>query len=71
MNIIRLIFPPKPYLANLHTKEVHDTRQAKKQCSINLMAEHNKKYLTERGLQKALKNGFNGCIHCLKKHSTR
>jgi hypothetical protein len=69
-NFMKWLFPPKRYLANLRSKEVHDLENEKPACSLWLMSEKNKKLLTEKQMKKYLKNGFNGCRYCMKKVNT-
>ena len=57
------------YLVNEHTKEIHNLENEKKNCSIGMIAKHNKRHITRTKAIKLILNGkYNGCRWCLKKY---
>jgi hypothetical protein len=60
----------KKYLLNMSTGEVHKIKSINGACGVDKMANHNKKYLTEKQYKKLLDDDINGCVHCLKETNT-
>jgi len=58
------------YIANVHTKEIHDAVNVKKACSIQLIATHNRKYVSAWRVKRLLKRGYNGCRYCMPAEDT-
>ena len=56
------------YLINLESRSVHVIENITKQCSVHLMSEENKMYVTDRFLQKCFRDGaiIHHCPHCFK-----
>ena len=55
------------YLLNLNTLEIHSLKLKTKACRIDMMADHNKKYLTAKQKNKLLEGNtlHNGCKYCM------
>lgn len=55
------------YLLNTNTLEVHSLKKQTKACRLNLMADHNKKYMTKKQVKKLLGGTtlHNGCRYCM------
>lgn len=56
------------YLLNINTLEIHSLKNKTKACRIDMMAKHNKQYLTEKQMKKLLDGNslHNGCRYCLR-----
>lgn len=52
------------FVASKRSKDVHSIENGEK-C-LQYMKEHNKVYLTRRGVTKYLKEGFRLCPNCMK-----
>lgn len=58
------------YIANTHTKEIHDAMKVTKSCGIERIAVHNRKYISAWKCKRLLKRGYNGCVWCMKDKDT-
>lgn len=55
----------KKYLGNKNTMEVHDLDNEKTNCQINeIKIEHIVTFYPDN-LEKAIRNGYDRCAHCL------
>lgn len=73
------IFWGFPFLLNKKSREIHNLKNIDRSCSVDQMAEHNKRYISKSTFEKAITTGIkfngyvkraNGCRWCLKKHDT-
>ena len=70
MNLINKILG-KTYLVNLHSGEIHNLKNEKKNCRIALISEHHKKYVTKKKAYEMMATKrFNGCRWCMKNENT-
>jgi hypothetical protein len=71
MNWIRNLLG-QTFLVNLHTGEVHNTKNEKKNCNLHLISKHHKKYVTKKQAMHliSLNHGFNGCRWCMPKEDS-
>ena len=58
----------KEYVVNYYTKEIHKIDSKDTRCQIRNMT--NCKEINKFEMRKLLKNGYNGCRHCLPEYDT-
>lgn len=63
INFLRNLFG-FTYIANSHTKEIHDSKNESRNCNLALISK--KHFVTKRKSYKLMKNGYNGCRWCMK-----
>jgi hypothetical protein len=75
MNFINRLLG-KTFLVNVHTGEVHNLKNEKKNCGISLISRDHKKYVTKKKAIQLTKPSldnpqeiflFNGCRWCMPK----
>ena len=55
------------YIINTKTKEVHDLKNKKASCRLDLMSSKNKKYVGRQEMFRLVKEqDYNGCRWCMK-----
>ena len=55
------------FLANKQSKEIHDMSRSTMLCHIPDIAKHNRKWMTEAQMLKAVNSHeYNGCRWCMK-----
>lgn len=58
----------KEYVVNYYTKEIHKIESNDTRCQIRNMT--NCKEINKFEMRRLLKNGYNGCRHCLQELDT-
>lgn len=55
------------YIYNRRSKEIHDTKNAKRQCQQHKISAKNRKYITFRKARQMMKSDkrINGCRYCM------
>ena len=66
--VFRYIGREKEYVVNYYTKEIHKIESPDVRCQIRNMT--NCKEINKFEMRKLLKNGYNGCRHCLPELDT-
>jgi hypothetical protein len=70
MNFINRLLG-RTFLLNLHTGEVHNLKNEKKNCGISLISRDHKKYVTKKkAMEMIATKNFNGCRWCMSKEDT-
>jgi hypothetical protein len=55
------------YIYNRRSKEIHDTKNAKKRCHQDKISKKNRKYITARRAKRMMQKNsrVNGCRYCM------
>lgn len=62
----------RPYVMNKSTTEIHSRKSTVNMCNKDLIAGHNREYLTKAAALKLIaSDAADGCGHCMSEHSSR